>query len=227
MTDFSSYAFLFDMDGVICDNNSFHRQSWLEYAHRLGKVLTEDDIITKVYGKTNAQILQYVLGREVESEELEFHTETKEALFRDMYRPHFQLTPGLEAFLSRAKELGIRLGLGTNAPLSNLTFSWEMGRLDRFFEVAAHPALVDKPKPAPDLYLHVASQLGISPIRAIVFEDSKTGIAAARAAGAEVVAISSTYPVEELEVLSRLVTKDFTTILPEQCITLVAQGVED
>jgi len=215
------YAFLFDMDGVICDNNDFHKTTWMEYARRLGKELTDEDIETKVYGKTNEDILRFTLGRDVTPEEVEHHAETKEALYRELYRPHFQLTPGLEAFLTEAKALGIRLGLATNAPPSNLAFSWEMGGLGRFFETSAHPGLVDRPKPAPDLYLYVARQLGVDPHRCLVFEDSLTGVAAGLAAGSQVVGIASTYPFSKLEQVAQRVTKDFTTITPAECQALI------
>lgn len=216
-----TYAFLFDMDGVICDNNAYHKSSWLEYARRLGKELTDEDVQTKVYGKTNEEILLYVLGRPVTPEEVDYHAETKEALFREMYRPHFELTPGLEAFLADAKAQGVRLGLATNAPKSNLDFSWEIGDLGRFYETAAHPGLVDRPKPAPDLYLYVAAQLGVEPHRCLVFEDSLTGIAAGLAAGSQVVGIASTYPFDRLEQVAQRVTKDFTGITVAECLALI------
>ena len=44
-------------------------------------------------------------------------------------------------------------------------------------------------KPAPDSYLFAAQRLGISPERALVIEDSLQGVAAAREAGMDVVAI--------------------------------------
>jgi kojibiose phosphorylase len=42
---------------------------------------------------------------------------------------------------------------------------------------------VDKPKPAPDLFLHAANQLGIKPAQSVVVEDAAAGIEAALAAG--------------------------------------------
>jgi HAD superfamily hydrolase (TIGR01509 family) len=216
-------AFLFDMDGVICDNNSFHKESWTQYATLLGATLYDEDIIQKVYGKTNKQILEFVLGRSVSEDELEYHAEAKEALFRSLYGPHFKLTNGLEHFLEQAKAAGIKMGLATNAPESNLNFSWEHGQLGRFFTAKAHPGLVPNPKPAPDLYLYVAQALGVAPTSSIVFEDSKTGIAAAKAAGAKVVAIASTLPAEELAQYADWVVKDFTELTPELCVSLLQQ----
>gem|GEM_PF-3058548 len=179
-------AFLFDMDGVICDNNAYHKSTWLDYAAALGCALTEDDIITKVYGKTNKHILEYVLGRACTKEEVEHHAELKEGLFREQFGPHFKLTLGLEAFLARAHALGIPMALATNATESNLDFTWEKGQLHRYFSAKVHPGLVQHPKPAPDLYLYAAAAVNRLPSGSIVFEDSKTGISAARAAGAKV-----------------------------------------
>jgi beta-phosphoglucomutase-like phosphatase (HAD superfamily) len=50
---------------------------------------------------------------------------------------------------------------------------------------------VENAKPAPDIYLFAAKQLGIIPRNCIVFEDSPVGIAAARAAGMRIVGIQT------------------------------------
>ncbi len=52
---------------------------------------------------------------------------------------------------------------------------------------------VSRPKPAPDVYLRVAELLGANPRNCVVFEDSHTGVEAARAAGARVVGLRTTY----------------------------------
>ena len=217
-------AFIFDMDGVLCDNNAYHRASWLEYAQRLGKDLSDTDIENKVYGKTNAEILAYVFGRELEAEELMRHAEAKEALFRDMYRGDFCLTTGLEDFLKAAKAKGIKLGLATNAPESNLAFVLEMGKLGSYFSAQAHAAQVTNPKPAPDIYLYVAEALGVDPHRCVVFEDSLTGMAAARAAGCEVVGIASTLPFDRLQQMAVRVAKDFASLSVDECTGLLDKG---
>ncbi|MBL8234596.1 MAG: HAD family hydrolase, partial [Bryobacterales bacterium] len=51
---------------------------------------------------------------------------------------------------------------------------------------------VERPKPDPEIYLRVAQLLGVAPAECVVFEDSATGIQAARAAGARVVAVRTT-----------------------------------
>jgi HAD superfamily hydrolase (TIGR01509 family) len=51
------------------------------------------------------------------------------------------------------------------------------------FDAIADGHSVERQKPAPDLFLHAAAQLGLSPAECVVFEDSAAGIQAARAGG--------------------------------------------
>jgi beta-phosphoglucomutase len=61
--------------------------------------------------------------------------------------------------------------------------------LRRFFRVIVDGSQVTRPKPAPDVYLRAASELGVAPRHCIVFEDSPVGVEAARAAGMRVVGV--------------------------------------
>jgi sugar-phosphatase len=57
---------------------------------------------------------------------------------------------------------------------------------------------VRKGKPDPEPYLRAASLLGVAPNRCLVFEDAPAGIESARSAGMEVVALTTTFPPEQL-----------------------------
>ncbi|GAB2627057.1 hypothetical protein Aab01nite_80170 [Paractinoplanes abujensis] len=63
--------------------------------------------------------------------------------------------------------------------------------LDDLFAEIFSAADVEHPKPAPDLYLTACAALGADPVRAVAFEDSRTGVASARAAGMVVVGVPS------------------------------------
>jgi beta-phosphoglucomutase-like phosphatase (HAD superfamily) len=63
-----------------------------------------------------------------------------------------------------------------------------VGLLDRF-DFLATGDLVERPKPAPDVYLLAAKHLGIEPHEAIVVEDSRNGVAAAKSAGMFTIAV--------------------------------------
>ena len=60
-------------------------------------------------------------------------------------------------------------------------------------------------KPAPDLFLYAAAQLGAPPERCLVIEDSPRGIEAARRAGIPVIALATTHEKEMLQEADRVV----------------------
>jgi beta-phosphoglucomutase len=217
---------LFDMDGVVCDNNAFHKIAWVEYAKKFGIELTDTDVDDKVYGKTNEQILTYVLNRTLTKEEEFTYAEEKEALFRSLYAPHFALMPGLLPLLEAAKAAGIPCALATNAPESNMQVTLEKGGLLPYFKATWHAALVAHPKPAPDLYIESARSIGAPPSHCIVFEDSFGGIKAGIAAGATVVGIASTYSEVELQKLTPYTAKNFTLLSLETLDSLLQNVLE-
>jgi beta-phosphoglucomutase-like phosphatase (HAD superfamily) len=63
------------------------------------------------------------------------------------------------------------------------------GLLDGHFDLIVTADDVERPKPAPDLYLAASAGLGAAPQRAAALEDSETGVVSARAAGLFVVAV--------------------------------------
>jgi len=101
-----------------------------------------------------------------------------------------QLVPGIASFLGRYDT--IPKALGTNAEPANVDFVLDTAGLRPFFRVIVDGMQVERPKPHPEIYLIGAQRLGVEPSRCVVFEDSPSGIAAARAAGMRVVGITTT-----------------------------------
>ena len=60
-------------------------------------------------------------------------------------------------------------------------------------------------KPSPQIFLESARRLGASPDRCVVFEDAKVGVTAGKAAGMKVIAVTNTYPSNELKVADLIV----------------------
>jgi HAD superfamily hydrolase (TIGR01509 family) len=64
--------------------------------------------------------------------------------------------------------------------------------MERLFEVIITPKLVEKGKPAPDMFLLAAERMGLDPEDCLVFEDGESGMQAARAAGMKAVFVPRT-----------------------------------
>lgn len=190
-------ALIFDMDGVIVDSNPWHRRAWEIYNRRFG-IETDEAMHQRMYGKRNDEIVRDFFGAGLSEREVAGHGAAKESLYREMIEPRLEqsLVPGVTQFLLELN--GVPKGLATNAEPANVDFVLDRARaggrpLRNLFQVVVDGAQVIRPKPAPDIYLRAAELLGADPRNCVVFEDSHTGVEAARAAGARVVGLRTTH----------------------------------
>jgi HAD superfamily hydrolase (TIGR01509 family) len=85
----------------------------------------------------------------------------------------------------------VPIAVSSNSPRSFVDAALVSAGLDDLFQDIFAAEDVEHPKPAPDLYLAACARLGADPAHAVAFEDSGTGVAAARAAGMYVVGVPS------------------------------------
>jgi HAD superfamily hydrolase (TIGR01509 family) len=196
--DFMSKAVIFDMDGVICHTNPFHSQAFKIFFEKRNLYPTEEEFQLHMYGKNNGYILSHFLGRKIEGEELLELEFEKESLFREIYQYHIEPISGFLDFFHDLRKIGFKTGVATSAPFANLELIG--GRLDLFpfLESALASEHVIKHKPDPEVYLKSASNLSLSPDQCIVFEDSYSGVSAAKNAGMKVVGVLSSHTAEQL-----------------------------
>ncbi|MBK9167909.1 MAG: HAD-IA family hydrolase [Bryobacterales bacterium] len=183
---------IFDMDGVIVHSNPVHREAWSRYNRQFG-IETGEEMHRRMYGKRNDEIVRDFFGADLPETEVAARGAAKEALYRRLMAPRLEesLVPGVREFLDRSA--GLPVGLATNAEPANVDFVLDGAGLRPFFRAVANGQEVSRPKPDPEIYLRVAALLGLDPRNCIVFEDSYSGVAAARAAGARVVALRTTH----------------------------------
>lgn len=210
-----SWAALFDMDGVLVDNTDFHVNAWLQFAHKHDRPLTKEQYVENINGHVSADAMAYVFERPISGGELIVLTEEKEAIYRDLYRPHLQPTPGLLPFLNDLKEQQVRLAVGTSAPESNVRFTLDGLPLRPYFDAIVDASMIHRGKPDPEIYLTAAKRVGIEPANCVVFEDAFAGIEAGLRAGMKVVALTTTHTREELaDKGASLIIDDFTQLTP-------------
>jgi HAD superfamily hydrolase (TIGR01509 family) len=95
------------------------------------------------------------------------------------------LIPGIPELLDRLDRHGVPYAVGSNGSERKMqvTLGQHPGLIARFGGRLFSGQSLGAPKPAPDLYLHAARALGVSPGACVVLEDSPTGAQAARLAG--------------------------------------------
>ncbi len=185
-------ALMFDLDGVIVDSNPVHSSCWREYLRGFG-IEAADDFDQRMYGRRNDEIVRLVFGAALDEAEILRRGAEKEHLFRIKMAPVLErhLVKGLRQFLERHREAP--KAVATNGERANLDFVLTEGGLSGYFQVTLNGEQVCRPKPDPEIYLRAADLLNVPPRNCIVFEDSQTGLRAARAAGTRVVGLTTTH----------------------------------
>ncbi len=123
----------------------------------------------------------------------------KEALYRELVRERgIVALPGVREFLQMLKDRSIPCVIGSSTHRENITTTLEVLGLEEFFDAIVTSEDVKRGKPDPEVFLTAASRIEVAPVDAVVFEDALVGIAAAKAAGMRVVAVTTTEPKDKL-----------------------------
>ena len=211
------YAFIFDMDGVIVDSNPFHKTSLKQFCSKYGFDLSEEDLIKKIYGRTNKEWIPNLFGK-LSKEQLQAYAVEKEALFRELYKDDIVAISGLEGFLKEIQKAGYPIAIGTSAPRANVDFTLSKTNLGAYFPVILDESFVDHGKPNPEIYLKVAAALNMDPKNCIVLEDSLSGVAAGKGAGCKVIGVTTTHSREELAETDYIID-DFYGLNPKTLVS--------
>ena len=188
---------VFDMDGTLVDNMHFHHKAWKEFLRRQGVSITDEEFHRKNVGIITEIIPRFLPHAQEPDLILQLGME-KEAVYRELYGPHITPIAGLSDFLASAYTAGIPIALATAADQGNIQFTLEGLGMAHFFRAITGSEEVRRGKPDPDVYLISAAKLKVRPEDCIAFEDTPSGIQAARSAGMQVVGIASTHTREEL-----------------------------
>ncbi len=192
-------ALIFDMDGTMIDSMPHHAQSWVEFTRRHGIHIDVADLLRRTTGRTGAECMAELFGRDVPREEALALIHEKETIYRELFAPVFAEVRGFARFASQALNSGLKLGVGTAGDQHNIAFA--MGHLKLPFVphaiVGGDEGLAGKPEPA--IFLEAAKRMSTRAEACIVFEDAPFGIEAARRAGMKAVAICSSHTAAQLD----------------------------
>lgn len=194
---------IFDLDGVITDTAEFHYLAWKQLCDEEGlkfdKLLNEE--LKGVSRKKSLDIILKHNSTTISEIEKETYTNRK----NEYYLVHLKslspqdYLPGIKFFLESLKASKIKIGLGSAS--KNAICVLEKLEATHFFEVIGDGNSVVNAKPAPDLFLFVAKELGCAPEECIVIEDAAPGIDAAHKAGMKAVGIGEKEVLGEAELV--------------------------
>jgi beta-phosphoglucomutase len=174
-------ALIFDMDGTLVHSDPVHLQAFAEILGPQGVEIDDELYRSSIIGHTNESIFASLLP-DHGVDEHEKLADLKEAAFR---RLALDLKPldGLIDVLDWAEKNHLKLALVTNAPVLNATHMLDILGITERFQVKVTIEQVERGKPDPLPYLTALERLGLKAEEAIAFEDSPSGMRAAKAAG--------------------------------------------
>lgn len=181
---------IFDMDGVLLDTEVFYTEVTQAIVGRYGKVF-DWSIKSNMVGRPAIESARYLVGTlalPITAEE--YLVEREAALERLMSTA--EPMPGARELVQALASLGVPQAVATSS--NRRFFELKTSRHADWFAhfaaiVTGDDARLVRGKPAPDIFLLAARDLGAQPERCVVVEDSPVGVEAARAAGMRVVAV--------------------------------------
>jgi beta-phosphoglucomutase-like phosphatase (HAD superfamily) len=181
-------AIIFDFNGVLFFDADLQAQSWQGAARSLrGYEMSPDELDSHMHGRPNSYVLSYLAGRTIAGQELLDLIQAKESIYRGLclQNPNrFVLAPGAHDLLDTLTHDHVPRTIATSSEITNLQFFIQHLQLHRWFDVSkiVYDDGVRPGKPAPDMYLAAARNVGVAPSECMVVEDAVSGIQAAHAA---------------------------------------------
>jgi len=176
-------GFIFDLDGVITDTAEYHYRGWKRLADEEGLPFSREDN-EHLRGVPRRESLMLILKDRIYAEEnIQEMMERKNNYYLALIKeitPR-DLLPGARELLEEIRAAGLKNALGSASKNAGEVIE-RLGIRD-LFEAIVDGFSVERQKPAPDLFLHAANQLGLSPAESVVVEDAAAGIEAAIAGG--------------------------------------------
>jgi HAD superfamily hydrolase (TIGR01509 family) len=176
---------IFDCDGTLIDSERLYNLAWVEVLGRYGLPWTVDDCARRLMGRTLPDcyaIVAQALGRKLPDD---FEPEVFTASDAVFAREGLQVIDGVREVLAALPHAKCVASSGVydhvRANLERTGLLAHFG-IERLFTAS----MVARGKPAPDVFLYAARQMGAPPAHCVVIEDSVPGVLGGRAAGMRV-----------------------------------------
>lgn len=206
------HAFLFDMDGVLIDSQPIHYDADIATMAHFGVTVSRQEV-EPYAGMTNPMrfpIYQKIFHISATLEEmLSYRADIVRRLFLES---HAHAISGSQALLEQIKAAGYAIGLASSTDHALIEWILNTIGLRSYFDVIVSGEEVPQGKPAPDVYLEAARQLGVCAKDCFVVEDSTNGIHAAKAAGMWVLGYHNPTSGKQDLSLADAITDDFTKV---------------
>jgi HAD superfamily hydrolase (TIGR01509 family) len=181
-------AVVFDLDGLLLDTEPGWHRAEAELLRRHGGVYTDADEAATLGWSVDATVRRYAGRLGLSDDAAAPLTAELFELVEGEYSGTIPMRPGAAELVTRLRGR-VPLGLASNTARSLVLSAVAAAGFGDTFTAIVSADEVDRPKPAPDVYLETCRRLAVDPSATIGLEDSPSGIAAAKLAGLTVIAV--------------------------------------
>lgn len=189
-------AFLFDLNGTMINDMPYHIKAWHRILNELGADISIEKVKQECYGK-NHELLERIFPGRFTGKEKDTMSFEKEEQYQQEFRPHLQLIKGLDKFLKRSHESGIKMAIGSAAIMFNIDFVLDGLGIRKYFDALVSADDVKQSKPDAETWLRCAEKLDLKPSDCLVFEDSPKGAESSLNAGIDCLIITTLHEKNE------------------------------
>jgi len=178
--DFAGY--IFDLDGTLVDTMPLHYRAWDEAMRKVGlSCPLDEDLFYSLGGVPTRRVAELIAahyGLTIDPHAVFDH---KESLFLALQKDAKLIEPVVA--IARRVAQTHPVAIASGGPRDIVRRMLEISGLAPLFKVVISADDVEHGKPAPDMFLLAAQQMGVPPAKCLVFEDAEPGMRAAAAAG--------------------------------------------
>ncbi len=185
-------AVIFDLDGTLVDSMWMWKAIDIEFLGNYG-FDCPPELQREIEGMSFSETAVYFKERFNLKESLDEIKEIWTEMSIEKYRNEVPLKRGVKDFLEFLRVKNIPAGIATSNGRAMVEAVLESLNISKYFKKVTTACEVASGKPAPDIYLKVANDLGIAPENCLVFEDVPAGILAGKRAGMRVCAIDDDF----------------------------------
>ena len=192
-------AVIFDMDGLLLDTEKLLVRFWVRAANEAGYPMTREHALSlrSLHRSFAVPYLKGLFGESFDYKAV--RARRMELMSEYLSDKPPELKPGAEELLSYLNKSGIPAAVCTATDYERAKDYLSRVGIFGYFDKIVCASILERGKPAPDVYLYAAGQLGLAPGECMALEDSPNGIRSASAAGCVTVMIPDlTQPDEEL-----------------------------
>lgn len=206
-------AVVFDMDGVIFDSERATMNCWIELADKYGIKNIEEPFLACT-GTTMARTREIMLEAYGESFPYDEYAKEASLMYHSKYDGgRLPMKKGVIELLTFLKNQGKKIALASSTRRQTVVSQLKDAGILDYFDAVICGDMVERSKPAPDIFLKACEEINVLPERAYGIEDSYNGIRAAHSGNLRPIMVPDLLPEnEEMESLAEVILESLLEI---------------